>query len=158
VFRDSSLYPQPRFAVVNCSDALMSVLYSPVLAWYFCSFQLLCRSAEFIFLRYPHFGALIVHIQCNDTWNKASGCRKICILCEQTSPKRCFGKHDHGVKLWRTNSAHQIQMTAICHWMKPHPWKFSAYATDASVLMLWLMKYSEEVNIICNMNSMYSTV
>ena len=27
-----------------------------------------------------------------------------------------------------TNSAHQIQMTTICHWMNP-PWKFSAYAT-----------------------------
>jgi len=30
-----------------------------------------------------------------------------------------------------TNSAHQIQMTIMCHWMKPLPWKFSAYATGA---------------------------
>jgi len=29
-----------------------------------------------------------------------------------------------------TNSAHQIQITTICRWMKPPPWKFSAYATD----------------------------
>jgi len=28
-----------------------------------------------------------------------------------------------------TNNAHQIQMTTICHWMKPPPWKLSAYAT-----------------------------
>ena len=28
-----------------------------------------------------------------------------------------------------TNSAHQIKMTTICHWMKNPRWKFSAYAT-----------------------------
>jgi len=28
-----------------------------------------------------------------------------------------------------TNSAHQIQMTTICH-NEPPPWKFSACATD----------------------------
>ena len=33
------------------------------------------------------------------------------------------------------NSAHQIQMTTICHWMKP-PWKFSAYATAFNVVPL----------------------
>ena len=37
---------QPHFAVVNCSDALMSVFLLPCLhaAWYFCSYELLCRS------------------------------------------------------------------------------------------------------------------
>ena len=31
-----------------------------------------------------------------------------------------------------TNSAHQIKMTTICHWMKNPWWKFSAYATVRS--------------------------
>jgi len=46
---------QPHFSVVNCSDAVMSVL----LPFFntqpkFCSYELLCRSIEFIFLRYPN--------------------------------------------------------------------------------------------------------
>jgi len=28
------------------------------------------------------------------------------------------------------HKAHQIEMTTICHWMKPPPRKFSAYATS----------------------------
>jgi len=28
-------------------------------------------------------------------------------------------KHEYDVKLWRHNSAHQIQMTILCHWMNP---------------------------------------
>jgi len=45
---------QPHFAVVNCSDTLMSVFYSHVLtrSLIFCSYELLCRSVDFIFLRY----------------------------------------------------------------------------------------------------------
>jgi len=34
------------------------------------------------------------------------------------------------------NSAHQIQITTICHWMEPPPWKFSAYATGTHHLNL----------------------
>jgi len=49
-----------------------------------------------------------------------SGCRKICILC-QTSPKRWFGNMSMTSNCDVTNSAHQIQMTTISHWMKsPH--------------------------------------
>jgi len=33
-----------------------------------------------------------------------------------------------------TYSAHQIQMTTICHWMNP-PWKFSAYATASDEII-----------------------
>jgi len=45
---------QPYFAVVNCSDAVMSVFTpffntQPIV----CGYELLCRSIEFIFLRYP---------------------------------------------------------------------------------------------------------
>ena len=63
-----------------------------------------------------------------------SGCRKICILCQQTSPKRWFGNMSMTSNCDVTNSAHQIQMTTICHWMKPPPWKFSAYATEPKLV------------------------
>jgi len=41
---------QPHFAVVNYSDVVMSVFFSPVLtrSLYFCSYELLCHSVEFI--------------------------------------------------------------------------------------------------------------
>jgi len=39
---------QPHFAVVNCADALMSVFYSR-----FNEQPDMCRSVEFLFLRYP---------------------------------------------------------------------------------------------------------
>ena len=47
---------QLDFAVVNCSDVVMSVFHSPVLTripifLYFCSYELLCRSVVFVFLR-----------------------------------------------------------------------------------------------------------
>ena len=46
---------QPHFAVVNCSDVVgMSVFHSPRAAWYFCSYELLCRNVEFTFLRRPN--------------------------------------------------------------------------------------------------------
>ena len=46
---------QPHFAAVNCSDAVMSVFYSLFwrAAWYFCTYELLCRGVNCIFLRYP---------------------------------------------------------------------------------------------------------
>jgi len=71
---------QPHFVVVNCPDVVMRVFYS-----------ILTRSLIFLQLwtavlwRWVYFppiallGALIVYIHCNDTWNKRSGCRKICI-------------------------------------------------------------------------------
>jgi len=46
------------FAVVNCSDAVMSVFHSPVLTrsliFLQLQYELLCRSVEFIFLRYSN--------------------------------------------------------------------------------------------------------
>jgi len=47
---------RPHFAVVNCSDAMMNVFYSPFsnMQPKFGSYELLCRSIEFIFLRYPN--------------------------------------------------------------------------------------------------------
>jgi len=44
-----------------------------------------------------------------------SECRRTCILCQQISRKKLVWKHECDV----TNSEHQIQMTTICHWMKP---------------------------------------
>jgi len=47
---------QPHIAVVNCSDVVMSVFYSPVLtcSLIFCGFELLCCSVACIFFRYPN--------------------------------------------------------------------------------------------------------
>jgi len=44
---------------------------------------------------------------------------KTCILCQWTSLKCWFGKRTMTSKCDVTNSAQQIQMTALCHWMKP---------------------------------------
>ena len=57
--------------------------------------------------------------------NKESTCGRICILCQQTSLESMNMSSNCDV----TNSAHQIQMTNICHWMKTPPWKFSADVT-----------------------------
>ena len=73
-------------------------------------------------ISYP--GALIV---CKNAWDKESACRRISILCQQTSPKRWFGNTNVTSNCDVTNSSHQIQMTTICHWMNL-PWKFSSYA------------------------------
>jgi len=53
---------------------------------------------------------------------------KYALLCQQTSPKRWFGKMDMTSNCEVTNSAHQIQMTTIWPWTETPPWKFSAYA------------------------------
>jgi len=47
-------FAQPHFAVVNCSDAVMCAFYSPfsTRSQNFSIYELLCRSIEFIFLRY----------------------------------------------------------------------------------------------------------
>jgi len=42
---------QPHFAVVNCSDAVLPFFNTQP---NFCSYELLCRSTEFIFLRYSN--------------------------------------------------------------------------------------------------------
>ena len=42
-------------------------------------------------------------------------CRRICLLCQQTSLENMYMTSNCDV----TNSAHQVQMTTICHWMKP---------------------------------------
>ena len=65
-------------------------------------------------------------------YNKESGCRKICILCQQTSPKRWFGSMEMTSNCDVTNSAHQKQITTIWPWTKPPPWTFAAYATVSS--------------------------
>jgi len=83
---------QPHFAVVNCFDSVRNMFYSPVLTrnLCFCSCELLCRSVDFIFLRYPNverwyfiFSAMTHKIRIVDV-------EKICILCQQTSPNRCL--------------------------------------------------------------------
>ena len=48
----------------------------------------------------------------------------MCILCQQTSPKRWFGNRTMTSFCDVTNSANQIQMTTQCHWMKPPREKF----------------------------------
>jgi len=46
---------------------------------------------------------------------------KTCILCQRTSLKRWFGNRTMTSNCDVTNSAQQIQMTTLCHWMKsPH--------------------------------------
>jgi len=50
--------------------------------------------------------------------------RKMCILRQQTSPKRWFGKRTMMSFCDVTNSAHQIQMTTLCRWMNPPHEKF----------------------------------
>jgi len=49
--------------------------------------------------------------------------RKTCILCQRTSLKRWFGNRTMTSNCNVTNSAQQIQMTTLCHWMKPPPMK-----------------------------------
>jgi len=54
---------------------------------------------------------------------------KTCISCQRTSLNRWFGNRTMTSNCDVTNSAQQTQMTTLCHWMKPPPWKLSAYAT-----------------------------
>ena len=90
----------------NAQPNIFTVMNCYVVGWvYFCPISQL--------------GALIVYIQCNDTQNKGNGCRRICILCQQTLPKRWFGNMNMLSNCDVTNSAHQKQMTTICHWMNP---------------------------------------
>jgi len=119
VFSKTSV--QPHFAVVNCSDAVMSVFCSHVLTCSLIFLQLWTAVSQ----RWVYFppicepGTLIIYNQFNDTQIKGSACRRICILWQETSPKRWFGNKNMTSYCDVTNSAHQIQMITICHWLNP---------------------------------------
>jgi len=101
------------FAVMNCCVVALSVFTSDILT-------------------------LSVNSWYSVQWHtKGSGCRKIYILCQQTSPKGWFGNMNMTSNCDVTNSAHKTQMTPSCHWMKTTPWKFSAYATVTTVMLAW---------------------
>ena len=51
--------------------------------------------------------------------HKGRATRRICILCQQTSPKGWFGNMNMTSYCDVRNSAHQIKMTTICQWMNP---------------------------------------
>jgi len=55
----------------------------------------------------------------------------MCILCQQISPKCSFGNMIMTLNSDVTNNPYQIQITTICHLIKP-PRKFSEYATCVS--------------------------
>jgi len=46
--------------------------------------------------------------------NKGTACRRVCLLCQQTSPKRWFENMNMTSNCDVINSAHQMQMTTIC--------------------------------------------
>jgi len=50
-----------------------------------------------------------------------------------TNAKTLVWKHEYDVKCDVKESAHQVQMTSICHSMTPLPWKFSAFAPGLQV-------------------------
>ena len=139
---------QPHFDVVNCSEAVMSVFYFPVLIRSLMFFAVM--NCFVVALSYfpPLFklGALKVYIQCNATLNKGSACRRICLLCQQTSPKRWIGNMNMTSNCDVTKSAHQVQMTNICHWMNPHetflrnPLNITQYRHDKEALRTTCIK------------------
>ena len=80
---------QPHFEVVNCSDAVMSVFYSPFST----------RSQNFAVMN-TCVAALSVFPSDILSWsadilcfikNRGGTCKRICILCQQISPKCWFG-------------------------------------------------------------------
>ena len=73
----------------------------------FCRYQLLWRSNHWVLL------------PCFNTQSDIFACRRICLLCQQTSPKRWMGNVKMASDCEVTKSAYQVQMTTICHWMKP---------------------------------------
>ena len=62
--------------------------------------------------------------------------------------KMLVWKHEYDVKLWRHKQLTPNENDRICHWMKPLPWKFSAYATVGSGIVFVLMVYSKQWPII----------
>ena len=83
------------FAIMNCSVLASSIFSFDILTW----------SAESLYSVQWHI--------------RGSACRKICLWCQQPSPKRWFGNMNTTSYCDGTNSAPRIQMTTICHWMKP---------------------------------------
>ena len=98
-------FAQPHFSVVNCSDAVMSVFFYHVLtrSVIFLEFELLCRSVEFIFLRYSNlerwyfiFSAMAHKIRRVDVEKYAYYVSK-CILCQQTSKTLVWKQEWHQI-------------------------------------------------------------
>ena len=117
----------PDFAVVTCSDVVMSAFYS--------------------------LGALIAYIQCNATQNKENGCRRICTMCQQTSPKCWFGNMNTTSNCDVTNNVHQIQTATTCPWMKDPRENFMRtplYTRNSScITWLWL-HHNHKMSISCH--------
>jgi len=86
-----------NFAVMNCSVlALSAVFCSGLLTW----------SADIIYVYY------------NDTFtttSKESACRIICMLCQQTSPKRWFANVNMTSRCDVASSVYTVTMTTIRH-------------------------------------------
>jgi len=104
------------FAVMNCCAVALSMFSSDIITW----------STDIVYIQSGISWKGVSRytcIQCNDAWNKESTCRRICILCQQTSPKRWFGNMNMTSNCGVTNNAHQIKITTtICYWMN-HPMK-----------------------------------
>jgi len=90
------------FAVTNCCIVALGVFSSDSLTW----------SSNSLYSVHGHI-----------KWEEWMY-RKMCILCQQTSPKRWFGNKTMTSNCDVTNSAHQIQMTTLRHWKKPPHEKF----------------------------------
>jgi len=72
-------------------------------------------------------GALIIHIQCNDTQNKGVSVDEYAYYVNKR-------RQNVGLETWiwrqivrSQKTAHHKHMTTICHWTPP--WEFSPYAT-----------------------------
>jgi len=72
--------------------------------------------------------------------------RKTCMLCQRTLLKRWFGNRTVTSNCDVTNSPHQIQMTTLCHWMKPPPHEnflrtpLHKYVLTTNEVRAWLSK------------------
>ena len=68
---------------------------------------------------------------------------KTCILCQRTSLKRWFGNRTMTSNCYVTNSAQQIQMTTLCHWMKPPHENFLRTPLRVSVHLQSMSSFAE---------------
>jgi len=122
--------PQPHFAVVNRSDAVMSVFYSPfsTRSQNFAVKELLCRSIEFIFLRHPNLKRWWL-IVCAMT-HKIRGGRA-----EEYAYYVNKLRQNVGLETWIWRQIMTSQRPHTTNKWPPNatewtpPWKFSAYAT-----------------------------
>jgi len=85
----------------------------------------------------------------------------MCILCQQTSPKRCFGNRTMTSFCDFTNSAHQIQMTTLCRWMNPPHEKF--LRTPLQTMNYFLVLYNHAYHatsstLLCGLFRIYCFV